>query len=184
MRRLVELSALVSVVLATATAALAHGPEGEMTVLVAEGTQGPAVALEVGVLYADDGHFAEEAEVAATLRGPGGETVGPVSLAHVSGARYGATVPVPVPGTWEIEIVAENPRAEATAAVVVPEPAPTTQAPTTTTTTSAPEPSPDTTLADDEPDEAPGRAPLAPVAVVSAAIVIGLVAFTLRRRQP
>ena len=187
MRRLVQLSALAAIVLATATAALAHGPDGEMTVLVAEATSGPAIVLEVGILYADDGHFAEEAVVEAMLTGPGGESLGPVSLSRISGARYRATVPVPAAGSWEIEIVAENPRAEATATVMVPEPTTTTvpETTTTTTTTPLPEPAPDTTLPGPEPEDAqaPGRAPLAPVAVVSAALVIGVIAFTLRRRQ-
>lgn len=168
-------------------ATLAHGVSGEMTVLVAEAGEGLVVEVEVGVLYADDGHFAEDAEVMATLTGPDGATLGPVLLAHISGARYGTAIEVPTSGTWRIEIVSSEPEAvaEATVEVAPPETVTTTATTTTPTTTLAPTSTDPPGTAVDTSGPVPGEAsPLSAIAVASAVIAIAAAAILVRRRRP
>lgn len=114
-------SALVLVLLfQLARPAEGHGAEGTMSVLSATAAGG-TVALEVGVLYANDQEPAEEAEVTATLTGPGGTTIGPVALTQAAegSGRYTASVPVPSSGSWTVTFAATEPAAAATAIVEV-----------------------------------------------------------------
>lgn len=168
--------------------ASAHSDEGEMTVTVVEQGSGDSIILEVGIVYSDDGHLAEEASVSATLTGPGGEIVGPVDLARIAGARYGAEVAVSGPGEWSVMITSENPTAEAEASVTLAEPVTTTTtsstttttAPTTTTTTATTLPEV-TTPAPDE--EAPASSfPVLPI-LAAGALVGGGFAFFRRSRR-
>jgi hypothetical protein len=97
----------------TAAPAGAHGDEGVMTVIAAEqGASASTVRLEIGLVYANDDDLAEEATVTAMLTGPSGETVGPVTLPRITGARYGADAEVPSPGTWTVVITSTAPEAE------------------------------------------------------------------------
>jgi hypothetical protein len=107
------------VVLVTAGPVGAHSEDGEMTVLAAEPSGSGAVQLEVGIVYASDGHLAEEAVVTATLEGPAGVVVGPVDLPRIAGARYGAEVAVPVEGTWQVTFNSTGPAAQGSAVVDV-----------------------------------------------------------------
>jgi hypothetical protein len=138
MRRVLQFGWLLTLSL-LASPALAHGDEGEMTVTVAEQSGPNAVTIEVGILYSDDGHLAEEAVVNALLTASDGTTVGPVELSGITGARYGAEVTVHTFGEWSVVITSENPSAQAQAIITVTETTTTTTttAATTTTTTAA-----------------------------------------------
>ncbi|MHB1137354.1 MAG: hypothetical protein ACYC2O_00255 [Microthrixaceae bacterium] len=117
------LVAVVAGVWAGVTPASAHDDVGEMTV-TSSVQSGPAtVRLEVGLVYDNDGHLAEDATVTAELTGPDGATVGPVPLERVDqdSALYGADVQVPSAGTWAATISSTGPTATATAAIEVTE---------------------------------------------------------------
>lgn len=113
--------------------ASAHGDEGELTVTKLELVGPTTVAVEAGIVYEGDGHLAEDAEVTATLRGPGGATVGPVQLVRTgeSTSLYAATVEVPAAGDWSVEVISTEPAAEAVQSISVTEQA----APVSSTTT-------------------------------------------------
>ncbi len=102
--------------------AVAHGPEGKLTVLTSEAGPGRAVTIEVGILYANDEEPAEEAKVSVMLSGPEAQSVGPVTLTRVgdSGSRYRSEIPVPSAGTWNATITSAGPVAKGTAEVLVP----------------------------------------------------------------
>jgi hypothetical protein len=173
---------LVMTALVVPLPVLAHSDEGEMTVTLIEQSGPQTITLEVGVVFADDGHLAEEATVAADLIGPSNETVGPVAMPRISGARYGAEITVPGPGSWTVSITSENPGASAEATIEVVEEASTTTAPTTTTgsepgTTTLPS-APGTTQVE-EPTGGSGL-PIAAVAVAGLVVGGGIAYF--RRR--
>ena len=56
---------------------------GEVTVTRAEQSGPDRIDLEVGIVYGDDGHLAADATVTATLLGPSGDSIGPVTLQRV-----------------------------------------------------------------------------------------------------
>lgn len=100
------------------TPAGAHSDEGQMTV-VAVGQSGPStVDVEVGIVFANDGHLAEEATVTASFTGNVEIAIDPVVLPQISGGRYGTQVELPA-GSWTIAIESSNPTASATASVEV-----------------------------------------------------------------
>jgi hypothetical protein len=152
-----------------AAPAAAHSDTGRMTVVAAEQVDAATIRIEIGLAYDNDGDLAPEASVQAELTGPAGEKVGPVELAVVSGARYGADVEVPAPGTWSVRVNSTGPAAEATVLVLVAG-----ETPTTTTTEAAEVP-----LAED--DEANGTGRL--VALVLGAAVLTGGAYVLVRRH-
>lgn len=168
----------------------AHSTDGEMTVLAAEPSGPGAVRLEVGIVYASDGHLAEEATVTATLDGPEGAVVGPVDLPRIAGARYGAEVPLPAVGTWQVVFTSTGPAAQGTAVVDVPaavatEP-PSPDSPTTTTLTSTvPGTSEMSEIAVDggEPGSGPATAVAVAAAVGGAALVGAILAAVLRGKR-
>ncbi|MBV6509412.1 MAG: hypothetical protein JJLCMIEE_02503 [Acidimicrobiales bacterium] len=131
----------LTILLLAASPATAHEDVGEMTVTGAEQIGPDLVRVEIGLLYADDGHFAEGATVSATFTAVDGSTVGPVPLAWLRDALYAAEVDLPAAGTWTVEVSSVEPTGTATASVEVteeggPTTAPTT-APATSTTTTA-----------------------------------------------
>ena len=158
---------------------IAHSDEGEMTVTVAEQGSGTAIILEVGIVYTDDGHLAEEASVTATLIGTGGETVGPIDLARSSGGAYEAEVTVPTFGEWSILISSENPTATAEATVTLTEPTTTTSPLTTTTSTPATtttQPDVTTTVPEDGGGDS-GSLPILPILAAGALVGGGFALF-------
>lgn len=131
-RRLLALSLLLAVVTVGATDAWAHSDDGEMTVTNAEQSGPNTVQVQVGIVYANDREIADQASVTATLSGPNGATVGPVTLPLETGSLYGAAVDVPSPGPWQVDVTSTAPAASASATVTVtsaPEAAPTTPPP-------------------------------------------------------
>ncbi len=122
---------------AGAGTALAHDETGTMSITRAEQSGPTSVLVEVGIVFAGDGHLAEDATVSATLD-DGTTSVGSIPLQHgeAGTSLYSATIDVPSAGTWAIEVTSTDPNASATGSVTVSDsPAPTTTASTTTTTT-------------------------------------------------
>lgn len=116
----------------------AHGDEGELTLTRAEQSGPSTVEVEVGIVYANDGHLAQGATVTATLTGPDGATVGPVTLTRTgeTTSLYAATVDVTAPGDWSVAVTSTEPTGSTSGSVTVVEgfaPATTTpEAPATT----------------------------------------------------
>jgi hypothetical protein len=133
LRSVLLTGAAVLTLLAGTGVASAHGDEGELTVTKLEQVGPTTIAVEAGIVYEGDGHLAEDAEVTATLSGPGGATVGPVQLVRTgeSTSLYAATVEVPAAGDWSVEVTSTEPAAEATQSISVTEQA----APVSSTTT-------------------------------------------------
>lgn len=179
---------MIAIVALGSGPAHAHGPEGEMTVIVAEPAGASEIELEVGILYTNDQELAEEATVTATLTGPDGTVVGPVELPRRSGATYAATVPVPTPGSWAIAVESAAPAASATTVVEVTGQAPATSAaptssaaPTTTATTATASSVAAVPAAQTEPSSGTPWAVIA----VGVAIVIGAgIAISLWAQRP
>lgn len=125
-----------------APAVSAHSDEGEMDLTRFEQT-GPARAeIEVGIVYANDGHLAEDASVTAQLTHDDGTAVGPVDLVHQGEGTslYGAVVDLPATGSWAVSVTSTDPGAAVDGTLVVDDTptttaAPTTEAPTTTEAT-------------------------------------------------
>lgn len=152
------LSAVVALVtIVGAGTAGAHGGEGELTVTKVEQTGPTTVAVEVGIVYENDGHLAEDASVSATLTGPDGASVGPVELARTGDTTslYAASIEVPGPGDWKVAVTSTEPEgsAEGTVAVVADADTSTTAAPSTTE-------APTTAVAEDTTDDSDAAEPL------------------------
>lgn len=171
------LLAVALLLLGGAATASAHGDTGTMEVLVAEAPDGREARVEVGVLHLD-GDQATEATVTATLVGPDGATSEAVTLSPVSGARYGATIPVTGPGQWTLEATSTDPAATARQAFTVPEP----EATTTTAETASVADGGEPVRVLPEESESRWSAILLGVAVLVAAIVIGFLLARRRRR--
>lgn len=113
--------AFVAVAALLPAPAAAHGGAGELTVTSLEQVGDRTVRLEVGIVYANDGHLAEEASVTATFAGPGGARVGPVDLTRTGDTTslYAATIEVPAPGEWSTLISSTGPDGQASGSVTV-----------------------------------------------------------------
>lgn len=176
MRLLIAIALALLIVLA-ATPVAAHEDIGEMTVTQAEQVGSGLVRVEIGLLYADDGHFAEDATVTATFSAADGATAGPVPLGWLRDALYAAEVDLPA-GTWTVEVSSVDPTATATAQVEVSDTtatttstaAPATSTTATTTSTTAPTGPDDGTGADDGTSDYPW------VAIVAGGAALALVA--------
>jgi hypothetical protein len=142
------LAVTVAVLGVGALPAGAHGAEGELTLTKAEQTGPTTVEVEVGIVYANDGHLAESAAVTATLTGPDGATVGPVELTRTgeTTSLYAATVDVTAVGEWSVAVTSSEPAGATSGSVTVVEgftPATTTpEVPTTDATPATEAPAP------------------------------------------
>lgn len=119
----------------------AHGAEGELTLTKVEQNGPTTVEVEVGIVYANDGHLAEDAAVSATLTGPDGATVGPVELTRTgeTTSLYAATVDVTAVGEWSVVITSTEPTGSTSGSVTVIEGfAPATTTPDAPATTASP----------------------------------------------
>lgn len=137
----VMLTALTAVLVVAVSSAGAHGAEGELTLTKAEQTGPTTVEVEVGIVYANDGHLAEDAAVSATLTGPDGATVGPVELIRTgeTTSLYAATVDVTAVGKWSVAVTSTEPAGTTSGSVTVVEGfAPTTTTPEAPATTAPP----------------------------------------------
>lgn len=183
----------VLAILLTPAPALAHDEQGEMTVTAAEQLDGGRLRVEVGIVYTNDGHPAEEATVTATLTGPSGEAVGPVPLERQEGTSlYRAEIEVPSPGAWTVALSATNPAATAETSIDV---AARTTTPPTDDTAPPPDATTPATVADDEPgvaspvavaaddDGGGGNGALLAAVVIAAVALVALVAWALVRRR-
>lgn len=135
------LAVIVAVLGVGALPAGAHGAEGELTLTKAEQTGPTTVEVEVGIVYANDGHLAEGADVSATLTGPDGATVGPVELTRTgeTTSLYAATVDVTAVGEWSVAVTSTEPTGTTSGSVTVVEGfAPATTAPEAPATTAPP----------------------------------------------
>jgi hypothetical protein len=99
--------------------ARAHGDDGIMEIVTLESPTPLEVAVEVGIVYANDDDPAADATVTVTAAGPDGATVGPVEVPNVNDGLYATTFPVPTAGTWSISAASTEPAAEATGTVTV-----------------------------------------------------------------
>lgn len=186
-----------AVALALTGPAGAHSDAGELSFTRSEQTGPNEIAIEVGIVYADDDHLAVDAAVTATLNGPAGDVVGPVELARVdpNSSLYAATVTVPGPGSWAVTANSTSPEGSVETEVDVIE------ATVDTTTSSMPATSTTVAPGDDEPgdgttdgttdavttssdgtDSGDNRWLLVTAAVAAVAIV-AVVALVLRRRE-
>jgi hypothetical protein len=161
------LSAVVALVtIVGAGTAGAHGGEGELTVTKVEQTGPTTVAVEVGIVYENDGHLAEDASVSATLTGPDGASVGPVELARTGDTTslYAASIEVPGPGDWKVAVTSTEPEgsAEGTVAVVADADTATTAAPPATE-------APTTAVAEDTTDDSDAAVTAEPLTTTAAA---------------
>jgi hypothetical protein len=174
LRLAVALAAVFIAVLgAGAHPASAHGDEGEIRETVVDQSGVNTVRVQIGLLYANDGDPAEDATATATLTGPAGETVGPVTMPRTTGSRYATDIEVPTTGAWSVEIKTVEPEAETAVTIVV------TDQPAATTTSDA-EPGPEGGIVpQDPPPAAPGLAEdedSFPWVVVLAAVIVAVVA--------
>ena len=195
-RLLLLLVAITAIVLVGAAPAGAHGDEGELTLTKVEQTGPTTVAIEVGIVYEGDQHLAQDAQVRATLSGPGGATVGPVELTRTGSdtSLYAATVEVPGAGDWSVAVTSTEPSGEVSGSVTVTEQSgtSTTEATTTSeaTTTTEPaggdEPAAITTTQEQvvEDDDEGGTSPavILGACLVLAGIVIGGAVLVARSR--
>jgi hypothetical protein len=119
-------SAVAAALLFAATSAFAHSDQGAMTAEARPGAQQMTVTARARVVFANDGHAANEAAVTVSGSGPGGAQVGPTALPRVDDGEYEALVPVPAAGDWSFQLDSANPTATATAATTVAAPQATT----------------------------------------------------------
>lgn len=137
----------IAALLVGAAPAAAHGDEGVMEITRLEQLGNDQIDLEVGIVYDNDGHQAEDANVSATFSGPDGASVGPVLLDQVrpGASLYSTTVQVPTGGTWTVLVDSTGPSASAAGELAVDTDT------LITATTQAPEPTEETT--DDTTDD-------------------------------
>jgi hypothetical protein len=155
---LLFLAALAIVLVLGTPAAGAHSSDGELTLTKVEQTGPTSVDVEVGIVYANDGHLAEGATVTATLTGPGGATVGPVDLTRTgeTTSLYAATVEVSAVGDWTVAVTSTDPTGEVSGSVAVAEGfagTTTTEAPDAAATDGGETPEPVTATDDPDPAE-------------------------------
>jgi hypothetical protein len=169
----------LTVVLAAAGAATAHGDEGKMQL---EATaSGPLQAfVRATVIYENDSEVALGATVTVEASGPDGQSLPPTPLVEAGDGRYEATLTFPVAGAWTLRATAADPAATGEVAFTATE----TAVPVTTTTVpevDVGEPRRATAPADD--DE--GSSLVVPIIVVVAiglGAAIGAWVFQRRRR--
>ncbi len=198
---LLFLAALVATLALCTAPAAAHGAEGEVTVTKLEQTGPTTVEVEVGIVYAGDGHLAEEAVVTATLSGPAGATIGPVELTRTgeTTSLYAARVEVPSSGDWSVAVTSAEPTGAASGSVTLVEgfaATTTTQAPDGATASSATVEAPEPITATDDPDATESAAaaddagdieflsgPVVAASLALFALVIGGGVLVARRRE-
>jgi hypothetical protein len=126
-RVLVAAIAATVVMLFAAIPALAHSDQGTMTAEARPAAAQPlAATARARVVFANDGHPANEAAVTVTGTGPNGAQVGPAALNRVDDGEYEANVALPAVGDWSLAFTSATPTASATTTVNVPAPATTT----------------------------------------------------------
>lgn len=138
-RSLTFLVLLAAVLFLGTGVAAAHGDEGELSLTRFEQTGPTTVVIEVGIVYENDGDIAEDAQVTATLSGPGGATVGPVALVRTGPATslYAATTEVPTVGDWAVDVTSTSPTGQVDGTVTVADTTPTSEAAPSTTVADA-----------------------------------------------
>jgi hypothetical protein len=130
-------AACIAVVAALLVAgpAFAHSDQGAMTAEAGPGPQPRSLTARARLVFADDGHAANDAAVTVTGTGPGGAPVGPTQLSRVDEGEYEVVVALPVAGDWSLQFTSTNPAATvATTSMVA---APPSQAPVTRPATRA-----------------------------------------------
>jgi hypothetical protein len=136
-RILTAVCASVAVVLFDALPALAHSDQGIMTAEARPGSRPQTVTARARVVFANDGHPANDAAVTVTGTGPNGAQVGPTALNRVDDGEYEATVTVAPAGEWSLVFSSANPAATAgttfTVATGTPGTAPAGQTPRAST---------------------------------------------------
>jgi hypothetical protein len=155
--------------------AFAHSDQGTMAAEARPAAQPMAVTARARVVFANDGHPANEAAVTVTGSGPGGAPVTPTPLNRVEDGEYEVVVTLPAAGDWTLQFSSTNPTANAAATATVTEPP--AQAPSTRKATRS--------NADDGDDSSGLNASVFAVAggaVAAAAVVVGGV-FVVRRRR-
>jgi len=197
-RPLLILSLIALGSFAFAGVAGAHSDTGEMEILKLQAKGNNRVLVEVGVVYGNDGHIAEDAEVRAQLDGPGGPYV--ASLQRVGdGSRFQGIVNVKGPGKYKVTVTSTSPNAQATGEVRVKEqeqeePDPTATdsgaaepADTTPTVTDAPVEAAEETVAGDaggDNSDGDGGIPGVWIAVLGFLVVIGgIIGFWISQRR-
>ena len=84
---------VVVVTLFAINPAMAHSDQGTMTVEARPSPQPLTITARARVVFANDGHPANDATVTVTGTGPGGTQVGPTALNRVDAGEYEAATP-------------------------------------------------------------------------------------------
>jgi hypothetical protein len=105
----------VTLTLITVSSAVAHSDQGTMTAETRPASQQLAVTARARVVFANDGHPANEAGVTVTGTGPGGAQLGSTPLNRVDDGEYEALVSLPAAGDWSLQFTSTNPAASARA---------------------------------------------------------------------
>ena len=113
---------VVVVTLFAINPAMAHSDQGAMTVEARPSPQPLTVTARARVVFANDGHPANDATVPVTGTGPGGTQVGPTALNRVDAGEYEAAVAVPAAGDWSLEFSSTTPAANGATAYAVAAP--------------------------------------------------------------
>ena len=139
----------LAVLVATAPAASAHGPNGLFQPQAPTSTGPLALRLRVRLIYSNDTEpVTSGATVTAIATGPGGATAGPVTFSYTgTDGYYEAPMTFSGPGTWLVDYTATKPAASyldhevsvsgppVTSPTTAPPTAPTTAPPTAPPTT-------------------------------------------------
>jgi hypothetical protein len=155
--------------------AFAHSDQGAITTEARPGPASLTVMARARVVFANDGHPANEATVTVAASGPGGAQIGPTALNRVEDGEYEAVVALPAAGDWSFQFTSTNPTASTSATSTLA--LPPTQAPLTR---QADRGSPDRD--DDSTGLNASVFAVAGGAVAVAAVVVGGV-FVVRRRR-
>lgn len=163
-----------------------------MTVITSEPAGPLKIRLVVGISYTNDSDLANEASVSVEGTGPDGATLAATPLPRQEGAKYGATVDVPVSGSWQLTITSTKPTATASTTVEAAEQTTSTKPPMTTTelapatTTANATPSTTTTelpaAVDEKNDSGSNTGMIVLIGAVAVVVIVGAV-LVLRSRK-
>ena len=179
MKKIATLAALaVTLLLATAPAALAHGDDGFLELAATTPSGAMTSSYDVVLRYSGDGEPVSKASVTIVAERPGSTPIGPtVMTAGTQPGHYTATITFPTAGEWTVRFSSISPRATLEQAQTV-KPAPTTTtAPATTTTL------PTLDLRPGDTDSGGSKGPGILVAALVATVIVGVTVYVLRGRR-
>ena len=113
------LALVVTLVLATADPAAAHGGPGTLRVVSGIETGALQATYVVELTFAGDGDQATGATVTAVADLAGSPSVGPVTMNATTKGRYTATLTVPSAGSWTVRFTSIDPPATLAQAMAI-----------------------------------------------------------------